>query len=198
MTVSHRAACRASPSAAPVMQAPQNVQAPPTPGIEFRQLIGAEDGCPSAVLFRQVATPNYELRSFLRASRRLGLRPVILTYHQDRMSHRNLFKRSLVAPMFIEGTNRLSQPIWRRRPVINVETVEKVRLAEIVMGDTQLTALPSASLEPPADQKPRVGYRNLTGSPVLVVADALIGQPREHATHEAVDDRGHSSQVDAT
>ena len=104
----------------------------------FRELIGATTENPCAILFRQVATPNYELRSFLRTSRRLGLKPVVLTYHQDRMTLRNNFKRSLVAPIFVEGINRFTQPIWRRRQIINVETIEKFRLSDLHIDDVRL------------------------------------------------------------
>ena len=112
----------------------------------FRALISASNTAPKAVLCRQVATPNYELRSFLRACRRRGLYPVIQTYHNDRVTHRNPFKRSLVTPMFIEGINRLAEPIWRGRQIINVETVEKHRLRDVMVDEWSLPDLHLALL----------------------------------------------------
>lgn len=111
------------------------------PGEAFRELIGATDGVPRAVLWRQVATPNYELRSFLRSARRLGLKPVVVTYPEDTMCSRNAFKRALVAPLFIEGVNRLGQPIWRKRQMVNVQSVENVPFGDIWIGNRELPAL---------------------------------------------------------
>lgn len=114
----------------------------PVAGVgDFQRLIGAGDGRPKGILFRQIATPNYELRSFLRQCRRLGFDPVILEWHEDRMSCHNSFKRALVAPVFVEGVNRRGQPLWRRRPMTQLETVEKLRLNEVCVGDWDLPSL---------------------------------------------------------
>jgi hypothetical protein len=113
----------------------------------FRDLIGACEGRPQAILWRQVATPNYELRSFLRASRRHGLEPIVLTFSSDRMSNRNAFKRTLVAPMFVEGINRSGQPIWRRRRVLNVDELTALRISEIKFGKIKLPGFHMELLE---------------------------------------------------
>lgn len=103
----------------------------------FRRLIGQGDGRTTAILFRQVATPNYELRSFLKTCRRMNFEPVILTYHHDRMSCHNVFERALVAPAFVEKINRLGEPVWRRRSIENIEAVDKIPLCDIeVAGKT--------------------------------------------------------------
>jgi hypothetical protein len=101
-------------------------------------LIGGGDGRPRAILFRQIATPNYELRRFLRLCARSDYAPVILQYHADRMSCHNTFKRSLVAPMFLEGISRNGQPFFRRHHLINVETIERLRLSEVVVAGRSL------------------------------------------------------------
>jgi hypothetical protein len=107
-------------------------------GWAFRRLIGKGDGRPTAILFRQIATPNYELRSFLRTCRRLNFDPVILTYHRDRMSCHNSFKRALIAPAFIEKINRRGQPVWRKRAILNVEELDRKRLCEIEVNGRPL------------------------------------------------------------
>jgi hypothetical protein len=75
----------------------------------FSDLIGPVEGRPRAILFRQIATPNYELRGFLRTCQRQGFEPVILRYHADKMSCHNQFKKSLVHPMFIKGIGKGGQ-----------------------------------------------------------------------------------------
>ena len=104
-------------------------------------LIGAGDGRPRAILFRQIATPNYELRQFLRLCARSGYAPVILQYLADRMSCHNTFKRSLVAPMFLEGVSRNGQPFFRRRVLANVEKVDRLRLAEVMVSGRTLPGI---------------------------------------------------------
>ena len=108
------------------------------------RLLGPADARPRAILFRQIATPNYELRQFLRLCRRRGFAPIILSYHRDRMSCQNPSKRALVAPMFINSVNRHGQPVFRRERLINVETVEKLRLSEIRIGNHDLPAFHAA------------------------------------------------------
>ena len=103
-------------------------------------LIGSGDGRPRAILFRQIATPNYELRRFLRLCARSGYAPVILQYHADRMSCHNTFKRSLVAPMFLEGISGNGRPIFRRRVLENIEKVDRLRIFEVSISGRTLPA----------------------------------------------------------
>ena len=48
-----------------------------------------------AVLFRQVATPNYETRHFVSIAKEYGLQPIIFEYHDDKFTSNNEFKHSL-------------------------------------------------------------------------------------------------------
>lgn len=109
-------------------------------------MFGGSTGRPRAILFRQIATPNYELRRFLRLCARSGHDPVILQYHSDRMSCHNPFKRSLVAPMFLEGISRNGQPFFRRQHLVNVETVEQLRLCDVTVAGRALPELHAALL----------------------------------------------------
>ncbi|CAN1573236.1 hypothetical protein MCELHM10_03434 [Paracoccaceae bacterium] len=124
-------------------------------------MLGGGDGRPRAILFRQIATPNYELRRFLRLCSRSGYTPVILQYHTDRMSCQNAFKRSLVAPMFLDGINRNGQPIFRRHHLINVETVEKLRLSEVTVSGRTLPDLHADLLQLAI---PKETFRTVDGS----------------------------------
>ena len=119
-------------------------------------MIGAGDGRPRAILFRQIATPNYELRRFLRICARSGFVPVVLQYPTDQMSCHNRFKRSLVAPMFLEGFSRNGQPFFRRQVLRNVEQVDRLRLLDVsisgrrspdIHADLLRLALPNEEME---------------------------------------------------
>lgn len=48
--------------------------------------------------------------------------------------------------MFIEGINRLGEPIWRRRQILNVESVEGLRLSEVQIGERTLNQFHHAVL----------------------------------------------------
>ena len=51
---------------------------------------------PTAILFRQVATPNYETLHFLEVAKQLRLKPIILEYTHDKfVSAGNSYKRAL-------------------------------------------------------------------------------------------------------
>lgn len=104
-------------------------------------MIGDGNGRPRAILFRQIATPNYELRRFLRLCARSDYAPVILQYHADRMSCHNTFKRSLVAPMFLEGVSRTGQPFFRRQVLTNVEKVDRLQLAKVSVSGRPLPSI---------------------------------------------------------
>jgi hypothetical protein len=108
------------------------------PDGSFANLIGPVDHRPRAILFRQVATPNYELRHFLRGCRRHGFEPVILRYHADRMSCHNQFKRSLVHPMFVKGLGRNGSPYFVKRPLLRIDAVDNTPLREIGLAGTDL------------------------------------------------------------
>lgn len=55
----------------------------------------------SAVLFRQIATPNYETKRFMFLAKENGLRPIIFEYYDDRFASNNEFKHSL-GQLFIQ------------------------------------------------------------------------------------------------
>jgi hypothetical protein len=104
----------------------------------FSDLIGPAESQPRAILFRQVATPNYELRRFLRVCRRQGFEPVILRYHADKMSCHNQFKRSLVHPMFVKGVGKGGKPYFVKRHLLRIDTVDNLPMREIRISGKSL------------------------------------------------------------
>ena len=118
------------------------------------KMIGVADSRAKAILIRQIASPNYELRHFLRLCRRFRLEPVVMTIQSDRLSCKNEFKRSLVAPMFIEGINRKGSAIFRRHKITDIPKAEGKSFGSIRIHDLPLpvfhgrlidAALPSES-----------------------------------------------------
>ncbi|MGE0388040.1 MAG: hypothetical protein AB7Q97_25220 [Gammaproteobacteria bacterium] len=61
---------------------------------------------PVALLFRQVATPNYELRRVLRLAREHGMALLVWEYHADRFMTRNPIKYALGRLGFYSGLGR--------------------------------------------------------------------------------------------
>lgn len=51
-----------------------------------------------------------------------------------------------MAPVFLEGFNKHAQPIWHRRKLINLETIEKHRLSEVTLGSWSLPGFHEALL----------------------------------------------------
>ncbi len=49
----------------------------------------------NAVLFRQIATPNYEGRYFQTVAKEYNLKPIFFEYHDDKFTSNNEFKHSL-------------------------------------------------------------------------------------------------------
>ena len=85
-----------------------------------------------------MATPNYELRSFLNLCGRLDFDPVILTYHRDRMICHNVYRRSLLILCFVEKLNKSGQPIWCRRKIGSIDQSDNKRLIDIEVAGQSL------------------------------------------------------------
>lgn len=61
---------------------------------------------PRAVLFRHIATPNYEIRSFIDIAKMADLKPLILEYTSDVFFSMNKWKYSLAKLAFYKGTDK--------------------------------------------------------------------------------------------
>lgn len=101
-------------------------------------MLGPSGALPRAILFRQVATPNYELRRFLRLCSRSGFTPVVLQFHADRMSCHNSYKRNLIAPIFVDGIGRNGLPFFKRSKLKSLEKVDNLRLSDIEIAGREL------------------------------------------------------------
>ncbi len=66
---------------------------------------------PYAVLFRNVATPNFELERFDSLASSMGLTPLVLEFHQDKFVTRNPAKLALARMRFHAGTGRNGGPL---------------------------------------------------------------------------------------
>jgi hypothetical protein len=109
-----------------------------TPSALARELGIARDDEPTAVLFRQVATPNFETLWFVKKATRLGFHPVIVEYHADQFSVHNPYKRSLAVLPVVERRNIHGQPIIKRHQLLPVEASDRLPLRDLVLpsGET--------------------------------------------------------------
>lgn len=89
---------------------------------------------PVALLFRQIATPSFEVCSFIRKARRLGLEPVILEHVNDNFSVHNSYKRSLAVMPIVIGKNCHNQVVWRRQRLAELNSLEGRRLNSIKLA----------------------------------------------------------------
>lgn len=123
-------------------------------GHELARLDPAQAARPVAILFRQVATPNYETRQFLRRCQRLGLTPLLLEYTQDRFCSRNPCKHALLHPHFVEMINRRGAPVHRRHKLAEPELWEGKPLSLVQAGQARLADLHANALSRVAGASP--------------------------------------------
>jgi hypothetical protein len=87
---------------------------------------------PYAVLFRQVATPNYELHRFVDLASAAGLTPLVLEFHQDKFVTRNAIKYSLGRMGFHAGTGKKGGPRIRFLSVADLPAADGRQLCHAV------------------------------------------------------------------
>ena len=83
---------------------------------------------PRAVLFRQVATPNFELQLFAELAAAAGLQPLILEYHRDKFVTRNFEKLALAKMSFFDGLGRNGGPRLGSAMVARLSEIDGNRL----------------------------------------------------------------------
>ena len=88
---------------------------------------------PVALLFRQIATPNYELLWFLRKSRKLGFEPVVIEHVSDQFCVHNSFKRSLVSLPIVNGRSKNGKIIWNRLKILHHDRAESKPIKSIYL-----------------------------------------------------------------
>ncbi len=87
---------------------------------------------PTAILARQVATPNYELLWFARQARRHGFRPLVIEHAGDRFTVHNPTKRALATLPVVVGRSRDGRAILRRQRIVEPEAAEGRRLDAVL------------------------------------------------------------------
>ncbi len=90
-----------------------------------------EDGIPRGVLFRQVATPNYEIRRFIQLADGGGLKPLILEYHQDKFVSSNEFKYFLLRLAFYCGEGKKGGKKILYKMIADFNTAGGKRLCDV-------------------------------------------------------------------
>jgi len=79
-------------------------------------------GTQSIVLFRNIATPNYEMRRFMSCVDVLSntaMNHIIFEYRQDKFADINELKFALGQMCFYKGLNKIKQPILEYRNIID-------------------------------------------------------------------------------
>lgn len=80
-------------------------------------------GKKSAVIFRHIATTNYEVHRFLVAADALkehGLQPLILEYTKDKFTNRNVWKFSLAKLSFHKGHSKTNEMLVENKTIIDI------------------------------------------------------------------------------
>lgn len=88
-------------------------------------------GEPRAVLFRNIASPDFEFLYFLELSKKIGLKPLVLEYLNDKFSTRNSDKLSLVKLAVFEKRNKKGEPIVSYKKIIDIKANDNKRFTEI-------------------------------------------------------------------
>ena len=90
------------------------------------------EGKKSMVLFRHIATPNYEIHRFLICADALDtLQPLILEYTADKFNNRNEMKFVLGKIPFHKGFNKLGEPLIERSNIIDINASNNRPISEI-------------------------------------------------------------------
>lgn len=86
---------------------------------------------PRAVLFRNIASPDFEMLCFLELSKKSGLKPLILEYLDDKFSTRNADKLCLVKMAIFEKKNSKGESIVCYKKIIDIKANDNKRFGEI-------------------------------------------------------------------
>ncbi len=87
---------------------------------------------PSAILFRQIATPTHEVLRFLEVTERLALRPLILEYTADKfVNSGNSYKKALGKLPIHQSTGSDGRDIVRYMTIFDFNKYAGKRLSDI-------------------------------------------------------------------
>ncbi|HEU5114639.1 MAG TPA: hypothetical protein VFT82_02645 [Candidatus Paceibacterota bacterium] len=88
-------------------------------------------GGPRFVLFRHIATPNYEIRRFMSAADAAGFKPLILEYTSDIFLSLNHWKHSLGKLPFYKGMDKKGGLRTEHRSIIDFNANNRKALSDI-------------------------------------------------------------------
>jgi hypothetical protein len=88
-------------------------------------------GDPRFVLFRHIATPNYEVRRFMSAADAAEFKPLILEYAADEFLSINHWKYSLAKIAFYKGSDKKGGIKTEYRNIIDFNTSNRKALSDI-------------------------------------------------------------------
>jgi hypothetical protein len=86
---------------------------------------------PRAVLFRNIASPDFEFQHFLDASKKLGLKPIVLEYTQDKFCTRNADKLGLCKLAIFEKKNGNGESIFHYNKIVDVKLEDNKKFCDI-------------------------------------------------------------------
>lgn len=86
---------------------------------------------PRATLFRQVITPNYELRRFVSIADALGIKPLFWEYHADKFVPKNEIKYYLGMMAFSKGRGKRGGLIRDYKGIIDFNSSNGKKLSDI-------------------------------------------------------------------
>jgi len=86
---------------------------------------------PRAVIFRQVFTPNYEIRRFVSIVDSVALRPLFFDHHDDKFVANNEWKYHLGNLCFYEGRNPDGSMRKQYRKIIDFNAYDGMRIPEV-------------------------------------------------------------------
>jgi hypothetical protein len=86
---------------------------------------------PHAVMFRQIATPNYELSRFVCMARIHGLQPLIMEFHEDRFLTMNPLKCALVRMRFSHGFGHTSKNSRMIRRIADMQEADGRKISGV-------------------------------------------------------------------
>jgi len=80
------------------------------------------EGKPKAVMFRNITTPNYEMKWFVDIVELFKgeLNPLFIEYVQDQFNNRNEMKFALAKMMLHKGKNKKNEPIFEHKNIIDI------------------------------------------------------------------------------
>ncbi len=86
---------------------------------------------PHAVIFRQLATPNYESALFVDLARAYNLQPLFIEFHEDRFLTRNPIKCALARMRFSPGPESMTSTTNVTRRVVDMPSADGRRFCDI-------------------------------------------------------------------